>query len=125
MRAVLPVHAAREVESLWLEYEAASSPEALLVKDFDKLEMVVTAFQYEQVRTAGVRTRVRAHVVVDVHEDARHLAVDESCAGRVQPCVCCLCVTFGGNISFSRQEQVRVRTSGQRQLINRFVCVPV
>ncbi|GLC77778.1 hypothetical protein PLESTB_000957000 [Pleodorina starrii] len=40
--------AAREVESLWLEYEAASSPEALLVKDFDKLEMIITAHQYEQ-----------------------------------------------------------------------------
>ncbi|EFJ52951.1 hypothetical protein VOLCADRAFT_54922 [Volvox carteri f. nagariensis] len=40
--------AALEVESLWLEYEAASSPEALLVKDFDKLEMIITAFQYEQ-----------------------------------------------------------------------------
>ncbi|KAG2502154.1 hypothetical protein HYH03_000641 [Edaphochlamys debaryana] len=40
--------AAAEVESLWLEYEAASSPEALLVKDFDKLEMILTAHQYEQ-----------------------------------------------------------------------------
>ncbi|PNW81911.1 hypothetical protein CHLRE_06g265900v5 [Chlamydomonas reinhardtii] len=40
--------AAAEVESLWLEYEAASSPEALLVKDFDKLEMIITATQYEQ-----------------------------------------------------------------------------
>ncbi|GIL85574.1 hypothetical protein Vretimale_13327 [Volvox reticuliferus] len=37
-----------EVESLWLEYEAAASPEALLVKDFDKLEMILTAHQYEQ-----------------------------------------------------------------------------
>ncbi|KAG2435552.1 hypothetical protein HYH02_011846 [Chlamydomonas schloesseri] len=40
--------AASEVESLWLEYEAAASPEALLVKDFDKLEMIITATQYEQ-----------------------------------------------------------------------------
>ncbi|KAG2438589.1 hypothetical protein HXX76_005139 [Chlamydomonas incerta] len=40
--------AGSEVESLWLEYEAASSPEALLVKDFDKLEMILTATQYEQ-----------------------------------------------------------------------------
>lgn len=46
--------AAREVESLWLEYEAASSPEALLVKDFDKLEMIVTAFQYEQAQPGMV-----------------------------------------------------------------------
>ncbi|PNH07103.1 HD domain-containing protein 2 [Tetrabaena socialis] len=38
----------REVESLWLEYEGASSPEALLVKDFDKLEMILTAHQYEE-----------------------------------------------------------------------------
>ena len=32
---------AGEVEALWEEYEAAASPEALLVKDFDKLEMIV------------------------------------------------------------------------------------
>lgn len=44
---------AAEVESLWLEYEAASSPEALLVKDFDKLEMIITATQYEQVGAGG------------------------------------------------------------------------
>ncbi len=29
------------MEALWREYEAASSPEALLVKDFDKLEMIM------------------------------------------------------------------------------------
>lgn len=40
--------AAADAESLWLEYEGAASPEALLVKDFDKLEMIITAHQYEQ-----------------------------------------------------------------------------
>ncbi len=34
--------AAKDVEALWREYEGASSPEALLVKDFDKVEMIVT-----------------------------------------------------------------------------------
>ncbi|GIL59649.1 hypothetical protein Vafri_14381 [Volvox africanus] len=43
-----------EVESLWLEYEAAASKEALLVKDFDKLEMILTAHQYEQAQTGLV-----------------------------------------------------------------------
>ena len=31
------------MEGLWLEYEAGTSPEALLVKDFDKLEMILQA----------------------------------------------------------------------------------
>lgn len=30
-----------QVSSLWHEYEAAQTPEALLVKDFDKLEMII------------------------------------------------------------------------------------
>ena len=33
--------AAQEVIELWNEYEAGSSPVALLVKDFDKLEMII------------------------------------------------------------------------------------
>ncbi|KAF9199062.1 HD domain-containing protein 2 [Haplosporangium sp. Z 27] len=39
---------AREIEGLWNEYEAASTPEALLVKDFDKFEMIMQALEYEQ-----------------------------------------------------------------------------
>ncbi|KAF8070979.1 hddc2 [Scenedesmus sp. PABB004] len=41
-------HAAQEVEALWHEYEAQATPEAHLVKDFDKLEMIVQAHEYEQ-----------------------------------------------------------------------------
>ncbi|GFR42290.1 hypothetical protein Agub_g3188, partial [Astrephomene gubernaculifera] len=50
IRELLGAHtaAAREVECLWLEYEAGASAEALLVKDLDKLEMIITAHQYEQ-----------------------------------------------------------------------------
>ncbi|KIZ02644.1 HD domain-containing protein 2 [Monoraphidium neglectum] len=40
--------AAGEVAELWREYEAQSSREAHLVKDFDKLEMIVQAHEYEQ-----------------------------------------------------------------------------
>mmetsp|Transcript_22481 Transcript_22481/g.66948 ORF Transcript_22481/g.66948 Transcript_22481/m.66948 type:complete len:126 (-) Transcript_22481:222-599(-) len=40
--------AAGEVASLWHEYEGASTPEAQLVKDFDKLEMIVQAYEYER-----------------------------------------------------------------------------
>lgn len=40
--------AAHEVEVLWHEYEAQSSPESHLVKDFDKLEMIIQAHEYEQ-----------------------------------------------------------------------------
>jgi putative hydrolase of HD superfamily len=40
--------AASAVRALWDEYEAATTPEARLVKDLDKLEMVVQAFEYER-----------------------------------------------------------------------------
>ena len=42
-----PVPAAEEIEALWREYEGAQSPEARLVKDFDKLEMILQAHEYE------------------------------------------------------------------------------
>ncbi|KAF9426082.1 HD domain-containing protein 2 [Podila epigama] len=39
---------AQEISGLWAEYEAAATPEALLVKDFDKFEMIMQALEYEQ-----------------------------------------------------------------------------
>lgn len=39
---------ADEFVALWSEYENASTPEAVLVKQIDKLEMVIQAFIYEQ-----------------------------------------------------------------------------
>ncbi|KAI7823578.1 HD domain-containing protein [Gamsiella multidivaricata] len=39
---------AQEIFGLWEEYEAASTPEALLVKDFDKFEMITQALEYEE-----------------------------------------------------------------------------
>ncbi|VVB08833.1 unnamed protein product [Arabis nemorensis] len=39
---------AKEIADLWREYEANSSPEAKVVKDFDKLEMILQALEYEQ-----------------------------------------------------------------------------
>eukprot|EP00878_Enallax_costatus_P025791 GHUV01027621.1.p1 GENE.GHUV01027621.1~~GHUV01027621.1.p1 ORF type:complete len:218 (+),score=65.16 GHUV01027621.1:164-817(+) len=41
-------YAATEVEILWHEYEQQSTPESHLVKDFDKLEMIIQAHEYEQ-----------------------------------------------------------------------------
>ncbi|KAG2221073.1 hypothetical protein INT45_009731 [Circinella minor] len=38
----------REIVSLWQEYEEARTPEALLVKDLDKFEMIVQALEYER-----------------------------------------------------------------------------
>jgi putative hydrolase of HD superfamily len=35
------------VEALWHEYEAQVTPESHLVKDFDKLEMIIQAHEYE------------------------------------------------------------------------------
>ncbi|PNX96244.1 HD domain-containing protein 2-like, partial [Trifolium pratense] len=38
---------AKEIAELWTEYEANSSPEAKFVKDFDKVEMILQALEYE------------------------------------------------------------------------------
>ncbi|GAB2219180.1 hypothetical protein Droror1_Dr00006811 [Drosera rotundifolia] len=38
---------ADEVSQLWMDYEVNSSPEAKIVKDFDKLEMILQALEYE------------------------------------------------------------------------------
>ncbi|GAB5592033.1 hypothetical protein Unana1_06933 [Umbelopsis nana] len=39
---------AQEIAQLWQEYEDAATPEALLVKDLDKFEMIVQALEYEK-----------------------------------------------------------------------------
>lgn len=41
--------AADEVKNLWLEYENNASLEANLVKDFDKVEMILQALEYETI----------------------------------------------------------------------------
>ncbi|XP_042499786.1 5'-deoxynucleotidase HDDC2 isoform X2 [Macadamia integrifolia] len=38
---------ANEIGELWMEYEENSSPEAKIVKDFDKVEMILQALEYE------------------------------------------------------------------------------
>ncbi|KAJ3708023.1 hypothetical protein LUZ61_011728 [Rhynchospora tenuis] len=38
---------AKEIHELWMEYEENSSPEANIVKDFDKVEMILQALEYE------------------------------------------------------------------------------
>ncbi|XP_057853838.2 uncharacterized protein LOC131063902 isoform X2 [Cryptomeria japonica] len=38
---------AKEIYDLWNEYENNSSPEAKIVKDFDKVEMILQALEYE------------------------------------------------------------------------------
>ena len=38
----------QEIVALWREYEAAASPEARLVKDFDKFDMILQAYEYEK-----------------------------------------------------------------------------
>ncbi|CAM9132833.1 unnamed protein product [Laminaria digitata] len=39
---------AQEIKELWVEYEDCTSEEARVVKDFDKLEMIVQADEYER-----------------------------------------------------------------------------
>ncbi|XP_012460514.1 uncharacterized protein LOC105780628 [Gossypium raimondii] len=38
---------AKEIEELWMEYEENTSSEAKIVKDFDKVEMILQALEYE------------------------------------------------------------------------------
>ena len=40
--------ARKEIFDLWQEYESGTTPEALIVKDLDKLEMLFQAFEYEK-----------------------------------------------------------------------------
>ncbi|KAE9384989.1 HD domain-containing protein [Gymnopus androsaceus JB14] len=40
--------AAQRIEALWQEYEARETPEARFVKDLDRFEMAVQAFEYER-----------------------------------------------------------------------------
>ncbi|KAG8372503.1 hypothetical protein BUALT_Bualt12G0072800 [Buddleja alternifolia] len=39
---------AKEISDLWMEYEENSSMEAKVVKDFDKVEMILQALEYEK-----------------------------------------------------------------------------
>ena len=39
---------AGEFYDLWQEYEEAGTPEAKIVKDLDKFEMILQAFEYEK-----------------------------------------------------------------------------
>ncbi|KAJ0989855.1 hypothetical protein J5N97_008211 [Dioscorea zingiberensis] len=39
---------AKEIAELWMEYEENSSLEAKIVKDFDKVEMILQALEYEK-----------------------------------------------------------------------------
>jgi len=45
---VLADQTADEIRQLWLEYEEGTTPEALMVKDFDKFEMILQADEYER-----------------------------------------------------------------------------
>jgi putative hydrolases of HD superfamily len=46
MLACLPEHIASRVRSIWLEYDSAESPEAVFVKQVDKLETAIQALAY-------------------------------------------------------------------------------
>jgi putative hydrolases of HD superfamily len=47
----------REIYDLWVEYERAETKEALFVKDLDKFEMIVQAYEYEKCKCNGERGR--------------------------------------------------------------------
>ncbi|KAK0053919.1 HD domain-containing protein 2 [Biomphalaria pfeifferi] len=49
--SLVPDEAGKEMYQLWLEYENQSSPEAQFVKDLDKFEMLVQAYEYEDLQS--------------------------------------------------------------------------
>lgn len=54
-------HQARErFRSLWEEYEARETPESKLVKDLDRLELVLQAVEYERCEY-GLQNRMCSH----------------------------------------------------------------
>ncbi|XP_007561059.1 PREDICTED: HD domain-containing protein 2 [Poecilia mexicana] len=48
LSSLLPDGLKQEIYALWEEYESQSSPEARLVKQFDLLEMIMQAHEYEE-----------------------------------------------------------------------------
>ncbi|XP_056872102.1 HD domain-containing protein 2 [Takifugu flavidus] len=48
LTGLLPEELKQEIYALWEEYETQSSPEARLVKEFDLLEMILQAYEYEE-----------------------------------------------------------------------------
>ncbi|KAM4712557.1 5'-deoxynucleotidase HDDC2 [Anableps anableps] len=48
LSSLLPEGLKQEIYALWEEYESQSSPEARLVKQFDLLEMIMQAHEYEE-----------------------------------------------------------------------------
>lgn len=55
LTGLLPEGLRQEVYGLWEEYETQSSPEARLVKEFDILEMILQAHEYEELEGAPGR----------------------------------------------------------------------
>ncbi|CAJ1077176.1 HD domain-containing protein 2 [Xyrichtys novacula] len=54
LSGLLPEGLKQEIYGLWEEYETQSSPEARLVKQFDLLEMILQAHEYEELEgTSG------------------------------------------------------------------------
>ncbi|XP_069570491.1 5'-deoxynucleotidase HDDC2 [Brachyistius frenatus] len=55
LTSLLPEGLKQEIYTLWEEYETQSSPEARLVKQFDLLEMILQAHEYEELEGAPGR----------------------------------------------------------------------
>jgi putative hydrolase of HD superfamily len=47
---------ATELQSLYDEYESGATPTSLLVKDFDKLDMIIQAYEYERLSSLSTPT---------------------------------------------------------------------
>ncbi|KAI8909711.1 HD domain-containing protein [Gorgonomyces haynaldii] len=64
---------AQEILDLWLEYEHAQTPEALICKDIDKFEMILQAYEYEQSDNKQLDSFFESTQGKFKHPEIRHL----------------------------------------------------
>ena len=47
LKSLLPANESQTFDDLWTEYETQNSAEAQMVKDFDRYDMILQAYEYE------------------------------------------------------------------------------
>ena len=83
-----------ELLGLWKEYEDGSTPEACLVKDLDKFDMIFQAYEYEKGDNAALsHTHMLVHARTSIHTTYIYSAPTSDLlhTSKVHSCVC-VCV---------------------------------
>ena len=69
---------ASEVLQLWMEYEDGSSPEAVVARQLDKLEMIVQADEYERAQKTRLDSFFESTKDSFTHPEVNHFITSES-----------------------------------------------